>query len=95
MKKIPSKGSTCPLVTASPRKLRALNKCLRELRALYIEATTILDDLLIGPSADIVRGLCARFRILQEHFAARYHEARALAISALGSVKAALSFPNF
>ncbi len=70
-----------------------LKKCLSELQALYIEATAILHDLLISPSVEIVRGLCARFRILQEYFAMRYQEARALAISALGSVEAALSFP--
>jgi hypothetical protein len=70
-----------------------LKKCLSELQALYIEATTILDGLLINPSAEIVRSLCARFLILQEYFAMRYHEARALAVSALGPVEAALSFP--
>jgi hypothetical protein len=36
-----------------------LRKCLSELQALYAEAIDILNDLLIGPSADIVRGLCA------------------------------------
>jgi len=70
-----------------------LRKCLSELQALYAEAIDILNDLLIGPSADIVRGLCARFQILQEYFALRYREARAQAISALGEVKSALYFP--
>jgi len=69
-----------------------LKKCLRELQALYIEATTILHDLSINPSAEIIRCLCARFRILQEYFAMRYHEAQALAISAFGTVESAFSF---
>jgi hypothetical protein len=70
-----------------------LKKCVRELQALYAEASEILADLLINPSAEIVRALCARFHVLQEYFALRYHEARAHAISALGLVEAALSFP--
>ena len=70
-----------------------LEKCLSELQALYIEATAILRDLLIIPSTEVIRSLCARFRILQEYFAMRYDEARALAISALGTVEAALYFP--
>ena len=69
-----------------------LKKCLRELRTLYLEATAILSELLVAPSAAGVRALCARFRILQEYFAMRYQEARAQAISALGSVKAAILF---
>lgn len=71
-----------------------LKKRLTELWALYLEATAILHDLLISRSAEIIGALCARFRILQEYFAMRYHEARALAISALGSVEAILSFPD-
>jgi|CZKI01.1.fsa_nt_gi hypothetical protein len=70
-----------------------LKKCLHELQALYAEAINILNKLLISPSAEILRGLCARFYILQEYFAMRYHEARAHAIAALGHVEAALSFP--
>jgi hypothetical protein len=70
-----------------------LKKCLGELRALYIETTIILHDLLISPWAEIIRSLCERFRVLQEYFFMRYHEARALAISALGSDEAASSFP--
>ena len=75
------------------RSLRVLRKCLSELQALYVEATTILRDLLVNPSAEITHGLCARFRVLQEYFALRYQETRRLAISVLGSVKASLLFP--
>jgi hypothetical protein len=70
-----------------------LKRCLSELQELYAEAITILNELMISPSAGIVRRLCARFHVLQEYFAMRYHEARALAVSALGRVEAALSFP--
>jgi hypothetical protein len=70
-----------------------LKRCLSELQALYAEAIDILNDLLISPPADIVRGLCMRFQILQEYFAMRYREARGHAISALGDVEAALYFP--
>ena len=70
-----------------------LKKCLRELQALYAEAINILNKLLIRPSTGIVRELWARFYVLQEYFAMRYHEARAHAIAALGHVEAALSFP--
>jgi len=80
-------------VPSPARKLRLLRKCLSELQALYAEAIEILNELLIGPSTDIVRGLCARFQVLQEYFAMRYREARAHAISALGDVKAAFYFP--
>lgn len=75
------------------KKLRQLKKCVSELRALYAEAITILDDLLINPSIEAVRRLCMRFHVLQEYFALRYQEAKAFAISALGSVEANLRFP--
>ena len=93
MKKCLSSGRTNSPASASPKQLHALRKCLSELQALYVEAMTILDALLLSPATEVIRGLCARFRILQEYFAMRYHEARALAISALGSVEGALSFP--
>ena len=80
-------------ISSAAKKLRTLRKCLSELQALYAEAIDILNDLLIGPSADIVRGLCARFHVLQECFALRYREARAHAISALGDVEARFYFP--
>ena len=70
-----------------------LRKCLSELQAPYAEATDILSDPLVARSADMVRGLCARFQVLQEYFAMRYREARTRAISALGEVNAALCFP--
>ena len=79
-------------MSAPSKNLRILKKCLGELQALYLEAITILDDLLISPSAEIIRGLCARFRILQEYFVLRYQEARTRAIAALGSVEAAFFF---
>jgi hypothetical protein len=62
---------------------------------LYAEAINILNKLLIRPSTGIVRELWARFYVLQEYFAMRYHEARAYAIAALGHVEAAIAFPQF
>jgi hypothetical protein len=70
-----------------------LKKCVAELRALYLETAIIIQDLLTSSAAEIIRSLCERFRVLQEYFFMRYHEARALAISALGPVEAAFSFP--
>jgi hypothetical protein len=75
------------------KKLRVLRRCLSELQALYAESAEILARLLVSPSADIVRGLCARFQILQEYFVMRYREAKAHAISALGGVRAIYYFP--
>ena len=75
------------------KNLRVLKKYVRELRALLVEANTILTKLVLNPSAEIVRSLCLRFRILQEYFVLRYHDARAFAIAALGHVKAVLAFP--
>jgi hypothetical protein len=66
---------------------------VRELRALLIEAGTILDHLLMNPSAEIIRRLCSRYYDLQEYFVLRYAEARSCAVVALGTVQAALSFP--
>ena len=66
---------------------------MRELRALLIEAGTILDHLLMNPSAEIIRRLCSRYYDLQEYFVLRYAEARSCAVVALGTVQAALSFP--
>jgi hypothetical protein len=93
VKKSPSIGRTKSPEYAPVKKLRALKKCLAELHALYTEAAMILQDLLISPSIEIIRDLCARFLILQEYFAMRYHQARALAISTLGSAEAQLSCP--
>jgi len=70
-----------------------LKKYVRELRALLVEANTILNHLVLNPSAEMVRSLCSRFRILQEYFVLRYHEARTFAIAALGYVEAVLTFP--
>jgi hypothetical protein len=80
---------------ASPqeRRFRALRKRLVELKELYAEANMILQELLIRTSAASIRGLCARFRILQDYFALRYQEARALAFAALGRIETVLSFP--
>lgn len=87
---LPVKNS--PL-SASPQDIRRLKKCVRELRALLREASDILRDLMLDPAAEIARGLCARFHILQEYFVLRYQEARARAIVALGYGNAVLSFP--
>jgi hypothetical protein len=59
------------------------------LRAIHCEAVKILNKLLAGPPAEIVRSLCKRFYILQEYFVMRYQDARAYAISLLGYVDAA------
>jgi hypothetical protein len=66
---------------------------VRELRTLLIEAGSILDRLILTPSAEIIRGLCSRFYIIQEYFVMMYAEARTCAVAALGHAKAALSFP--
>jgi hypothetical protein len=93
VKKRPSGKAFRTPGSGGAKKLHALKKCLRELQSLYTEAATILDDLLRTPPAEIIRELCARFRIIQEYFAMRYEEARAYAVSALGRVEAAISFP--
>ena len=66
---------------------------MRELRTLLIEAGSILDRLILAPSADIIRRLCSRFYVVQEYFVTIYAEARACAVVALGNAKASLSFP--
>jgi hypothetical protein len=93
VKKCPPRVRTSSPVSGSPKNLRVLKKCIRELQAILVEASTILDHLVLHPAAEIIRSLCARFCILQEYFAMRYQEARACAIAALGHVEAALSFP--
>ena len=93
MKKRSSNAQTKSPVTAAGKKPRLLNKFLGELRALYNEAITILDRLLIDPTVDIVCSLCAQFRILQENFVLCYRAAQAYAISALGVFEATLYFP--
>ena len=93
MKKCSSRGRSRTPVSAAGVALRTLKKYVRELRALLIEAGSILDHLLLNPSAEIIRRLCARYYDLQEHFVLRYTEARSCAVAALGTVQAALSFP--
>lgn len=93
MKKRPSRGRLSSPVSDSPKNLRALKKYVRELQALLLEANAILDHLVLTSSAEIVRGLCSRFHILQEYFAMRYQQARTFAIAALGYVEAVSSFP--
>ena len=95
MRKISPGGQSPPIHPSPPTELRPLSSRLEELQALHLEATAILDDLTTSRSAEIIRGLCAGFRILQEDFVTRYHEARTLANSALGSVEAVLAFPEF
>src|ERR1035438_9865262 len=77
------------------QKLRGLKRCISELKVLHAEATSILTDLLINPTAAIVRDLCARFHILQAYFSIRYHEARTLALSVVGSLETSRSFLQF
>jgi hypothetical protein len=78
-----------PVKSIPTRRLQRLKKCLRELRTIHCEAVKILNKLLTGPPAEIVRSLCKCFYILQEYFVMRYQEARAYAISVLGYVDAA------
>ena len=66
---------------------------MRELRALLKEAGSILDRLILTPSAEMIHKLCSRFYIVQEYFVMKYAEARTCAVAALGHAKAALSFP--
>jgi hypothetical protein len=61
---------------------RILRRCLDELQALYAEAVSILNDLLISHSVEAVRELCARFHIIQEYFVMRYNLAKARGTSA-------------
>ena len=93
MKQCPPRVRASSSKSAPAAKLRLLKKCLHELQALYAEAISILNELLIRPSTEVVRDLCARFYVLQEYFVMRYHEARAYVIAALGHVEAALSLP--
>ena len=93
MKKSSSRVRLGAPASIPAKKIRILKKCLDELHVLYAEAISILNDLLVNTSAVIVRGLCARFHILQKYFAVRYREARAHAVSALGHIEAALVFP--
>jgi len=94
VKKIPRSSPTDSPEPTPSDKLRVLRKCIRELQALYLEATTILHDLMLNCSAEVIRNLCARFHALQEYFVIRYYEARDHAMSALGSVESALFFPH-
>jgi len=93
VKKCSAPGRSRAPISAATDALRKLKKCVRELRALLIEAGSILDHLLRDPSAEIIRRLCSRYYILQEYFVMRYTEARSCAVAALGTVQAALSFP--
>jgi len=93
VKKCSAPGRSRAPISAATDALRKLKKCVRELRALLIEAGTILDHLLMNPSAEIIRRLCSRYYDLQEYFVLRYAEARSCAVVALGTVQAALSFP--
>jgi hypothetical protein len=97
VKKLPGRrrSDSPALKSGSSTKQRALKKFVRELRAILVESGTILNDLALNPEAEIVRGLCSRYQVLQENFALRYQEARACAIAALGSVEATFFFPPF
>jgi hypothetical protein len=80
-------------VPASPKDIHKLKQCVRELQAILVEASAILDDLVLNPATEIIRGLCSRFYVLQQYFALRYKEARAWATAALGHLEATISFP--
>jgi hypothetical protein len=77
------------------RRIRGLKMCISELKVLHVEATWILTDLLIKPSAAVVRELCSRFRVLQAYFAIRYREAQVLALAVLGSLQTRQGSPSF
>jgi hypothetical protein len=83
---------------SSPSALRAqyvrsLKQCIRELKSLCSEAAQILTSLLVRPPVAMALDLCARFRLLQARFSVRYHEAKALALSAIGSLKMVRTAP--
>jgi hypothetical protein len=67
--------------------MHGLKRCIAELKALSIEATSILKDLLINRSRAVARDLCVRFQLLQAYFSLRYREALALALSVIGSLE--------
>jgi len=93
VKKSSAKGQTRAPASAARLAFRRLKKYVRQLRALLIEARSILDHLLRNPSAKIVRRLCSRYYALQEYFVLLYADARNCAVAALGTVEAALAFP--
>jgi hypothetical protein len=68
------------------RRIRDLKLCISDLRSLSSEAASIQTILSVNPPNAIVRELCARFRVLQARFSARYREAKSLAVSAIGSL---------
>jgi hypothetical protein len=94
VKKSSATGQTRALASTARLAFRRLKKYVRELRALLIEARSILDRLLRNPAVKIVRRLCSRYHALQEHFVVLYAEARNCAVAALGTVEAELSFPT-
>jgi hypothetical protein len=69
------------------QKIQGLKQCIAELKALSVEATSILKDLLINPPLAVARVLCTRFHLLQAYFSIRYQEAEALALSVIGSLE--------
>jgi len=69
------------------QKINGLKKCIAELKALAVEATSILRDLMANRSRAVARDLCTRFHLIQEYFSIRYREAQALALSVIGSLK--------
>jgi hypothetical protein len=93
MRSRPKRIRICSSGISRAQKIRLLKSCISELKVLYVEAASILTDLLINPSATLVRDLCSRFRILQAHFSHRYREAQKLALAVLGSVKMSLGSP--
>ena len=60
MKQCPPRVRASSSKSAPAAKLRLLKKCLHELQALYAEAISILNELWIRPSTEIVRDLWAR-----------------------------------
>jgi hypothetical protein len=87
MKSRPKGIQICSPGISRARKIRGLKRCICELKILYVEATSILTDLLINPSAAVFRDLCTRFRIVQAYFSRRYREAQNLALAVLGSLQ--------
>jgi hypothetical protein len=69
------------------QRIHGLKQCIAELKALSIEAASILKDLLINRSRIVARELCTRFHLLQTYFSIRYREAQALALSVIGSLE--------
>lgn len=88
MKKTSKRIRVCSPGISRVQKIRGLKAGVSELKDLCAEAASILLDLQFDPPAEVARGLCRRFRILQVYFSIRYREAQDQAMAVLGSIGA-------